>query len=243
MTKDIRDKSYISHEDIIELNFIRKPGVYAFRKHHKQGLRSQIMEVLDPDDVINQNRGEIINGILFFPWAMPLKMLRIFRTGFDSLKDVFEEIRKLKTIEKYLPSDSYAKSDEFIVDYIRGGERDCILCGLQEFVEGKVLNPWDLAHKNHLENFVRSILDQPPEIVEKMVEGRMRKFYEESVLLKQVFVIDGERSIEKVLADAEKDVGAPVSISSYVCFKLGEGVEREETPDFAAEVAAAVSQS
>lgn len=84
---------------------------------------------------------------------------------------------------------------------------------------------------------------KPENIIEKMVEGRMRKFYEESVLLKQIFVIDGERSIEKVLADAEKDVGAPVSISSFVCFKLGEGVEQEETPDFAAEVAAAVSQS
>ncbi len=84
---------------------------------------------------------------------------------------------------------------------------------------------------------------KPENIVEKMVEGRMRKFYEESVLLKQVFVIDGERSIENVLADAEGDVGAPVTISSYACFKLGEGVEREESPDFAAEVAAAVSQS
>ena len=82
MIKDIRDKAHISHEDIIELNFIRKPGAHVFRKYHKQGLRSQIMEMLDPDDVIKQNRGEIINGILFFPWAMPLKMLRIFRNMF-----------------------------------------------------------------------------------------------------------------------------------------------------------------
>ncbi len=84
---------------------------------------------------------------------------------------------------------------------------------------------------------------KPENIIEKMVDGRMRKFYEESVLLKQVFVIDGERSIEKVLADAEADIGAPVALADYVCFKLGEGVEREEAPDFAAEVAAAVSQS
>jgi len=153
MTKDIRDKSYISHEDIIELNFIRKPGVYVFRKYHKQGLRSQIMEVLDPDDVIKQNKGETINGILFFPWAKPLKMLRIFRTEFDSINDVFEEIRKLKIIEKYLPPDSYAKSDEFIVDYIKNGKRDFILCGLQEYVEGEALNPWDLINKNVLADF------------------------------------------------------------------------------------------
>ncbi len=157
MTKDIRDKSHISHEDIIELNFIRKPGAHVFRKYHKQGLRSQIMEMLDPDDVIKQNRGEIINGILFFPWAMPLKMLRIFKTRFDSLTDVFEEIRKVKIIEKYLPSDSYAKSEEFIVDYIWNGNRDFILCGLQEYVVGEILNPWETTGINQLENLFAGI--------------------------------------------------------------------------------------
>jgi len=157
MTKDIRDKSHISHEDIIELNFIRKPGTHVFRKYHKQGLRSQIMEMLDPDDVIKQNRGEIINGILFFPWAMPLKMLRIFKTRFDSLTDVFEEIRKVKIIEKYLPSDSYAKSEEFIVDYIWNGNRDFILCGLQEYVAGEILNPWETTGINQLENLFAGI--------------------------------------------------------------------------------------
>jgi hypothetical protein len=157
MTKDIRDKAHIRHEDIIELNFIRKPGAYVFRKYHKQGLRSQIMEVLDPDDVIKQNRGEIINGILCFPWAMPLKMLRIFRARFTSLKDVFEEIRKLKIIEKYLPSDSYAKSDEFIADYMWNGNRDVILCGLQEYVAGEILNPWETTGMKQLENFFAGI--------------------------------------------------------------------------------------
>lgn len=157
MIKDIRDKAHISHEDIIELNFIRKPGAYVFRKYHKQGLRSQIMEMLDPDDVIKQNRGEIINGILFFPWAMPLKMLRIFKTRFDSFTDVFEEIRKVKIIEKYLPSDSYAKSEEFIVDYMWNGNRDFILCGLQEYVAGEILNPWETTGINQLENFFAGI--------------------------------------------------------------------------------------
>jgi hypothetical protein len=157
MTKDIRDKAHISHEDIIELNFIRKPGAYVFRKYLKQGLRSQIMEMLDPDDVIKQNRGEIINGILFFPWAMPLKMLRIFKTRFDFLTDVFEEIRKVKIIEKYLPSDSYAKSEEFIVDYIWNGNRDFILCGLQEYVAGEILNPWETTGINQLENLFAGI--------------------------------------------------------------------------------------
>ncbi|MGD9081911.1 MAG: hypothetical protein PVJ50_00065 [Desulfobacterales bacterium] len=157
MKKDIRDKAHISHKDIIELNFIRKPGAYVFRKYHKQGLRSQIMEMLDPDDVIKQNRGKIINGTLFFPWAVPLKMLRIFKTRFDSLTDVFEEVQRFKIIEKYMPSDSYAKSEEFIVDYMWNGNRDFILCGLQEYVAGEILNPWETTGINQLENFFASI--------------------------------------------------------------------------------------
>jgi hypothetical protein len=150
MIKDIRDKSHISHEDVLSLNFIRKPGAYEFRNYHKQGLRSHIMEVLDPGDVLKQNKGEVVDGIRIFPWAKPLKILRIFRTKFWSTKEVFEEIKKLKIVEKYLPDDSYAKSDEFIVDYIWNNNRDFILCGLQEYVEGEVLNPWDPISKIQL---------------------------------------------------------------------------------------------
>jgi hypothetical protein len=150
MIKDIRDKSHITHEDVVALNFIRKPGAYEFRKYHKQGLRSHIMEVLDPKDVLKQNQGEIIDGIRIFPWAKPLKILRIFRTKFISIKEVFEEIKKLKIVEKFLPDDSYAKSDEFIVDYIWNKNRNFILCGLQEYIEGEVLNPWDPISEHQL---------------------------------------------------------------------------------------------
>ena len=78
---------------------------------------------------------------------------------------------------------------------------------------------------------------KPEDIIAKMVEGRLRKFYEEVVLLEQVFVIDGESKISKVLEAAAKDVGAPVTIAGFVRLQLGEGIEREEQ-DFAAEVAA-----
>ncbi|SBV95703.1 protein chain elongation factor EF-Ts [uncultured Alphaproteobacteria bacterium] len=80
---------------------------------------------------------------------------------------------------------------------------------------------------------------KPEAIIEKMVDGRIRKYYEETVLLEQLFVIDGETKISKVIADAEKSVGAPVKLTGFVRMALGEGVEREEK-DFAAEVAAAV---
>lgn len=77
---------------------------------------------------------------------------------------------------------------------------------------------------------------KPEEIVEKMVEGRLRKFYEEVVLLEQVFVIDGESKVGKFVEAAAKDVGAPVKIAGFERFTLGEGVARKEE-DFADEVA------
>ncbi|MEA1942857.1 MAG: translation elongation factor Ts [Pseudomonadota bacterium] len=83
---------------------------------------------------------------------------------------------------------------------------------------------------------------KPDNIVEKMVEGRMRKFYEEVVLLKQAFVMDPDRTIEQVLADTAKELGTSVEISGFVRMALGEGVEKKEE-DFAAEVAAATGQS
>jgi elongation factor Ts len=69
---------------------------------------------------------------------------------------------------------------------------------------------------------------KPDNVIEKMVEGRIRKFYEEAVLEKQVFVVDGERTIETVLKDAAKDVGAPVILTDFVAFRLGEGIQKEE---------------
>jgi len=79
---------------------------------------------------------------------------------------------------------------------------------------------------------------KPDNIIEKMVEGRLRKFYEEVVLLKQVFVLDPDNSVEKALENAGKEFGAPVECVGFVRMALGEGVEKKEE-DFAAEVAAA----
>lgn len=82
---------------------------------------------------------------------------------------------------------------------------------------------------------------KPEAIIEKMVEGRLRKFYEEVVLLKQNFVINPDLTVEKALKDAEKEIGAPAKITGFVRFALGEGIEKETT-DFAAEVAATVKR-
>jgi elongation factor Ts len=78
---------------------------------------------------------------------------------------------------------------------------------------------------------------KPENVIEKMIDGRMRKFYEESVFLSQVFVIDGETPVAKVLEKAAKDFGAPVRLAGFVRFAVGEGIEKATT-DFAAEVKA-----
>lgn len=78
---------------------------------------------------------------------------------------------------------------------------------------------------------------RPEEVIEKMVEGRVRKFYEEVVLLEQVFVMDGKTKIADVVAQFSKEIGAPITLTGFVRYGLGEGIEKEET-DFAAEVQA-----
>ncbi|MCW2236718.1 translation elongation factor Ts [Azospirillum canadense] len=82
---------------------------------------------------------------------------------------------------------------------------------------------------------------KPENIVEKMLEGRIRKYYEEVVLLEQTYVIDGETKVRKVVENAAKDIGAPVKVTGFVRYALGEGIEKAES-DFAAEVAAAAGQ-
>jgi len=77
---------------------------------------------------------------------------------------------------------------------------------------------------------------KPEAVVEKMMEGRMRKYYEETVLLQQTFVIDGETQIAKLIEKASKDLGTPVAIEGFVRFQVGEGIEKAES-DFADEVA------
>ncbi|WP_081158114.1 translation elongation factor Ts [Ensifer aridi] len=79
---------------------------------------------------------------------------------------------------------------------------------------------------------------KPDNIIEKMVEGRMRKFFEEVALLSQAFVMNPDITVGQAVKDAEKLAGAPIEVTGMARLLLGEGIEKEET-DFAAEVAAA----
>jgi elongation factor Ts len=107
-------------------------------------------------------------------------------------------------------------------------------------------NPQSLSTKDLDQSLVereRTVLtDQaaasgkPADIIAKMVEGRIRKFYQEVVLLEQTFVIDGETQVGKVVEKAAKEAGAPIEVTGFVRYQLGEGIEKK-ADDFAAEVA------
>ena len=140
---DIRDKGTITHEDVLGLNFIRKPSPYYYRGHFREGLRSRIIQVLNPDHVRAETRGYMRDGIKHYPMARPLWMLRIFCQPISALKNITDEIVNYQIIQKHLPAAFYASSSEFLVDYQKPDNHEIVLCGLQEYVDGEALDPWN----------------------------------------------------------------------------------------------------
>jgi elongation factor Ts len=96
----------------------------------------------------------------------------------------------------------------------------------KEVVERERNVQWELAKQS----------GKPDNVIEKMMEGRMRKFYEDTVLVSQTFVIDGETKVGKVIEKASEDLGAPIMVEGFIRFQVGEGIEKVES-DFAEEVA------
>ena len=93
-----------------------------------------------------------------------------------------------------------------------------------------------LAHEKSIYEEQAKASGKPANIIEKMVEGRIRKFHEEVVLLEQAFIMDPDKKVKDVVAAAAKELGTDVALTSYVRFALGEGLEKKNE-DFAAEVA------
>ncbi|NGM48124.1 elongation factor Ts [Caulobacter sp. 602-2] len=83
---------------------------------------------------------------------------------------------------------------------------------------------------------------KPASVIEKMIEGRIRKFLEEVVLLKQAFVMNPDQTVEQLVAEAGKTLGAPITVKGFTRLALGEGVEKKQD-DFAAEVASMTGQA
>ena len=175
MPDDIRTEPYLNHEEILGLNFIRDPGVYLYRRHYRTGLRSHIMEVLDPEDVEKEKKGITIDGLRWFPRAKPLKMLRIFRTKFNSLKEAEKELARVKIIVAYLAPRYIARSDEFLVDYNRHRKHEPLLCGLQEFVEGEIMDPWRHLDRGHLVSLFRRLGFEKSEDPDRIIDRWIRK--------------------------------------------------------------------
>jgi elongation factor Ts len=83
---------------------------------------------------------------------------------------------------------------------------------------------------------------KPDNVIDRIVESGLKTFYKEACLLEQPFIFDDKKSVAQAVKEAEGTVGAPIKITGFVRYALGEGIEKQET-DFAAEVAAAAGQS
>jgi elongation factor Ts len=99
------------------------------------------------------------------------------------------------------------------------------------------LDPAAVAREREVQMGKAAEEGKTPDIAAKMVEGRLRKFYQDVVLMEQTYVIDGESKVAKAIEAAAKDVGAAIKVAGFARFQLGEGIEKKQD-DFAAEVAA-----
>ncbi len=147
---DIRDRPSLSGEEILNLNFINGSGPYRFRKYYRSGLRSHVFEVLQAGDIALEINGIVKNGVRVFPRAYPQKIFRIFRTRFTHADEIFFEINKYHMLLEALGTDHIALSEEFIVDYDINGKRQILLCGLQEYIDGEILDPWKISGPTYL---------------------------------------------------------------------------------------------
>lgn len=146
---DIRDDCNLHHDDVVHLNFIQDESGWIFRRFHRQGLRSQILEMLRPDDVDRERSGIVREGIRHYPRARPRWILRIFRRRFAHIEEAYREARKIGIVASFLTPEQFAHSNEFLVEYHRKDTRQIVLCGLQEYVIGVGLDPWGPLDRNH----------------------------------------------------------------------------------------------
>jgi hypothetical protein len=166
MPVDIRDKRHIHHADVVSLNFINPSVPFVFRRHFRQGLRSHVIELIKPSDIEVERSGIVKNGSRWFPKAKPHKIFRIFRTRLKTLDNALQEIERVKIVEKYLYPDCLARSNELIVHYMSPQGPDLMLCGLQEYVDGEILDPWSvLDNDSFLENIYADLCSNPDNAV------------------------------------------------------------------------------
>ena len=104
------------------------------------------------------------------------------------------------------------------------------------FLNVAAVDPAAVEHEKAIYSEQAKASGKPENIIEKMVEGRVRKYYDEVVLEEQAYIMDPDKKVKQVVADTAKELGADIKIADFACFKLGEGLQKKEE-DFAAEVA------
>lgn len=109
-----------------------------------------------------------------------------------------------------------------------------------QFLNVAAVDPAAMERERNVQRETALASGKPADIVEKMLEGRMRKYYEEVCLTEQAFIIDPDSKVSAVIEKAAKDAGSPIKLAGYVRYVLGEGIEKEVV-DFAAEVASVVN--
>ena len=176
----------------------------------------------------------------------------------DALKALIAKLGENMTIRRFT---KFAIENGLVKSYIHGGGRIGVLVEVACDTESDVLdevakevcmqiaaaNPLFLSEdqvdaasiEKEKEIYRVQALNEgkPENIVEKMVEGRIKKYYKEVCLLDQLWVKDNDKTIAKFVAEKSKEVGSPITITRFVRYERGEGIEVEKV-DFAAEVAA-----
>ena len=137
-----------------------------------------------------------------------------------------------------------------VVGLESSGEKDTLLelgrklamhiCAAKpEAIERGGLDPNALSRERDVLRKQAKDSGKASEIIDKIVDGRLRKYYEEVVLKEQIFVVDGESRVDAIIDAVGKEIGAPIEVSGFLRFELGEGIEKVEE-NFATEVAAQI---
>lgn len=179
---------------------------------------------------------EVVNHIAIIGENLTLRRSTVLEVGqgvvasyvHNSSSPGLGKIGVLVALESAAPTDTLTALGKQIAMHIAAAK--------PEALDIASVNPANLEREKDVLREQSKASGKPADIIEKMVEGRVRKYYEEVVLLEQVFVMDGKTRISDVVAQAAKDAGTAIKLTGFVRYGLGEGIEKETT-DFAAEVA------
>jgi len=143
-------------------------------------------------------------------------------------------------IEVNSETDFVAKNDEF-KRFVRDMAMQVAAVN-PKYISREEVPEEELAHEKEVLTEQARQEGKPEKIIEKMVEGRLEKFYEEIVLLDQKFIKDSDKKVKDILNDLIAKIGENIKIRRFVRFEVGEGLEKKNE-DFAEEVAKQMAQN